>query len=261
MSPSWYFDGVLRRIYEVPPGATFTVNGGYRIYNGGTSSAPLLTTDVKKDLWSRWVDWHAQNDWALLAFERSGGNLRPTGEYASADFSLLTSNGWRIIMANYPHETVFNGNLFAEGLDSLFDITYLSSQSVIPRMQGSANLLTYNTVGGGGGNLTAEAVRLEMDANSSKLIGIKSKTDILINAPTTADIRTELADELAKISLLPTDTGLTNTQNIMLLEMYRLLGLDPTRPLIVTVNSRSAGADLNQTISTNTNNTIVTRNV
>lgn len=52
------------------------------------------------------------------------------------------------------------------------------------------------------------------------------------------------------------DTVLTNTssgsltpeQATMMLEMYRILGLDPTRPLIVTPNSRDAGVEISQTI-------------
>ena len=144
-SPSWFFDGDNRRIYEVPPGATYVVDGsGFRIYNGG-SNFPLLTTDVKKDLWSRWIDWHALNDWALLAFSKSGGAQRPNGSYQSADFTLLTSSGWRLVMANYPHETVFYGNLQPEGSDSLFDTARLTSQGIMPRLVGSDALLTYNT--------------------------------------------------------------------------------------------------------------------
>jgi hypothetical protein len=144
-SPTWHHDGILRRIYEVPPGASFTTDGnGYRLYDGGPSPAAVLSVDVKKDLWSRWIDWHALHDWALLAFSRSGGSLRPTGEYAPADFSLLTASGWRIVLADYPHETIFYGNLFPEGSDSLFDNARLTEVGIVPRLQGSANLLTYN---------------------------------------------------------------------------------------------------------------------
>ena len=144
-SPTWFFDGVRRRIYEVPPGASFTTDGdGYRIYDGGPSSPDVMTVDVKKDNWSRWTDWHALNDWALLAFAVSGGGQRPTGEYSSADFTLLTADGWRYVLANYPHETIFYGNLFAQGSDSLFDFARLTVNGVVPRMQGSANMLTYS---------------------------------------------------------------------------------------------------------------------
>jgi hypothetical protein len=143
-SPTWHFDGARRRIYEVPPGASHSTDGnGFRLYDGGPGAPALLSVNVQGDLWSRWVDWHALNDWALPAFARSGGNLRPTGEYASADFSLLTASGWRIVLANYPHETIFYGNLFAEGADSLFDSSRLTEAGIVPRLQGSANLLTY----------------------------------------------------------------------------------------------------------------------
>lgn len=149
-SPSWFFDGDKRRIYEVPLGASFTVDGaGYRIYDGGSASSAVLTVDVKKDNWSRWTDWHALNDWALLAFSVSGGSQRPTGEFSSADFTLLTASGWRYVLANYPHETVFYGNLFAEGADSLFDFSRLTVNGVVPRLQGSANMLTYSYATGG----------------------------------------------------------------------------------------------------------------
>lgn len=151
-APTWFFDGDKRRIYEVPPSATYMVDvGGYRIYGQGSGTS-VMETDVKRDLWSRWVDWHATHDWALEAFSASGGNQRPTGEFAPADFSLQTAVGWRIVLANYPHETIFYGNLFAQGVDSLFDNSRLSVVGVVPRMQGSANLLTYNTGGGPGGN-------------------------------------------------------------------------------------------------------------
>lgn len=159
-SPTWFFDGDLRCIYEVPPGASFTTDGdGYRVYDSGSAPAAVLTVDVKKDLWSRWIDWQALNDWALLAFSRSGGSLRPTGEYAPADFQLLTSVGWRLVLANYPHETIFYGNLFPEGGDSLFDNARLTEVGVVPRLQGSANLLTYSyaTSGANAGEI-ADAV-------------------------------------------------------------------------------------------------------
>ena len=52
--------------------------------------------------------------------------------------------------------------------------------------------------------------------------------------------------------------GLSENQATMILEMYELLGLDPTKPLIVTDTFRSAG-DITQTISTSATETIVSR--
>ena len=43
-------------------------------------------------------------------------------------------------------------------------------------------------------------------------------------------------------------SGLSIAQATMLQEMYRLLGLDATRPLIVTTTERNAGAEIGQSI-------------
>lgn len=184
MSPSWHFDGVLRRVYEVPPGASFAVvAGGYRRYGSGPMAPALMTADVKADLWSRWVDWHAANDWALLAFSASGGNQRPTGEFAPADFSLRTSVGWRIVLADYPHETVFYGNLFPEGADSLFDNNRLTATGVVPRMQGSANLLTYTSDGGSSGGGSGSGLTAEQAAQLDAVHKLVSIIPALIQPP------------------------------------------------------------------------------
>lgn len=52
--------------------------------------------------------------------------------------------------------------------------------------------------------------------------------------------------------------GLTSQQTTMLLEMYDLLGLDPTKPLTVTATTREAGS-ISQTIDSTTGSTVVTR--
>lgn len=54
-------------------------------------------------------------------------------------------------------------------------------------------------------------------------------------------------------------SGLTTNQSTMLLEIYELYGLDPTKPLIVTNTSRDVGVDISQTIVSDANQTTVTR--
>jgi hypothetical protein len=44
----------------------------------------------------------------------------------------------------------------------------------------------------------------------------------------------------------------------MLMELWRLQGLDATNPLIVDPDERTAGADINQTITKNTGTDTVT---
>ena len=99
---------------------------------------------------------------------------------------------------------------------------------------------------------------------------IKLQTSVIETGVTTlqtsvdtlpADIRTELEPELTHLMSLENQTsGLTPTQATMILEMYELLGLDPTKPLLVTSASRSVvGTNINQNIVSDSSQTIVTR--
>ena len=68
---------------------------------------------------------------------------------------------------------------------------------------------------------------------------------------------TQIKNDVANLSF--TGGGLTVTQATMLLEMYELLGLDPTKPLVVTETARTAG-NIDQTIATTSTSTTVSRN-
>jgi hypothetical protein len=76
-----------------------------------------------------------------------------------------------------------------------------------------------------------------------------------------AAIRTELAPDLAHLATL--QNGLTTNQAIMLLEIYTMYGLDPTKPLVVDLNTPSNGTrtfgDIDQSIQVVGNKTTVTR--
>lgn len=72
-----------------------------------------------------------------------------------------------------------------------------------------------------------------------------------------AQVRIELTPELTYLMTL--QNGLTSVQATMLLEIYRLYGLDPTRPLVVTTGDRTAGAEITQSINTAGSTTTVTR--
>jgi len=83
-------------------------------------------------------------------------------------------------------------------------------------------------------------------------------TNVVSPAIVTAKaVRAELSPEL--IHLVSLQNGLTAGQSTMLLELYRLMGLDPTRPLYVDRNSRTVLPEIVQTLDDNTNRTIVQR--
>jgi len=51
------------------------------------------------------------------------------------------------------------------------------------------------------------------------------------------------------MALATGDTPAAGSIDNLLLELYRLAGLDPTRPLVVTATSRDAGAEISQTVA------------
>ncbi len=61
------------------------------------------------------------------------------------------------------------------------------------------------------------------------------------------------------ISTSSSPAGLTTAQEAKLLEIYALMGLDPSKPLIVSPAARTAGDDINQSISKTGDTVTVTR--
>lgn len=193
-SPTWFFDGDLKRIYEVPPHPDYTVDAdGYRIYTSTDPVADMLVyTDIKRDIWSRWVDWAFDNQWTLLAFSRSGGAFRGKDEfgndvYQSVDFTLLTDNGWRLVLANYPHEIRLRGNLYSAG-GHLFDHDRIScTPAPVARLEGYADLLTYQQYTGSG--LTPEEQE-KLDWIKRRLAGNEERQPnrLIITDPDTGEV-------------------------------------------------------------------------
>lgn len=149
-----YFDGDLRRVYEVPAQSTFTTDGqGYRAYvpiYAGDVATEITTTE----LWSAWVDWHSLNLWSTLALDKSGGDARfeDDGGTVYATFDLRLMNGWQIVPADYPHRMVVQGNLFPDAnLGEEFDTSRTTSHGVSPRIYFADSLQVLRTTVEGAG--------------------------------------------------------------------------------------------------------------
>jgi hypothetical protein len=93
--------------------------------------------------------------------------------------------------------------------------------------------------------------------NSAGLIAVNTSGSSYTLADIQAAVRTELTPELTKINNQV--DGLTSTQATMLFEMYRILGLDPTKPLIVSNTERTAGTGITQTVTDDGTSMTVTR--
>lgn len=194
-------------------------------------------TTSATELYSRSVDWLASDDNSKYnsIFRIAGGDDLGGGLSIPPYFFL--QNSWRIKPMEANQTLTVTGNLFVESggdpivsTDGVFQVLI---KSVVPVLaQG------ISTTGGSG----ASAADV-WAYNNRSLTGLPA-----YNGPSVTDIRNEL-----------TNFGsLSVSQNNMLLEMYNLLGLDPSKPLIVTENSRTAG-EINQQIISTPSETIVTR--
>ena len=161
------YDGDKKRVYEVPVASSFVTDGdGFRIYT--PNDIPSAAKDVSFtvfDLWSRWVDYHNAEKWALLALAISGGAFRYTKDgsdiYALPD--LRWANDWLFVPSDYTHNLVIEGNIYpnlATGLD--FDVARLTAQGVSPRIlftdRGERSVIA------GGGAVTTDKVYVDTEA-------------------------------------------------------------------------------------------------
>jgi hypothetical protein len=225
------FDGENRLIYFVPG---------------------ELNISVKEDIYSNWKEWLQVRDNSkyLPALRTTGGD--PVGGGLFAGDIYFMTNGWKVVIQEQVTVT---------GI--IYDNDPTQSPFIVEAGGGLRNVVSnlayaYNTSGVSVPTVTE--IRQEMDNNSAKLASINTKVQTLQNGPSAATIadavRTELTPELTQIMLI--ESGLTPTQATMLTEIYTLYGLDPTKPLLVTKTTRTAG-NISQTIDAATEYTEVTR--
>lgn len=212
------FDGNARRIYISPN---------------------ISTINVRADIYSNWKEWTQLYDNSKFpaAFRATGGDPTISGEYSGDIYFLI--NNWQLVIS---HTCQISGVIYSDNFPSPF-IQTAGTQIVTNKV---SSLVTAVNVGGASTGMTLA----EME--SSTVIAKKADIDTLSSSITT---RFNAVD--AAIGQIET-AGLTPTQATMLLEMYNLLGLDPTIPLIVTETSRIAGGIV-QSINSSTTETVVIR--
>lgn len=199
------------------------------VINGVTS------LDIRVDFYSAWVRWAASpgNSVYWEAFRRSGLDPVPGG--FTGDIYFLYNNWKLVIDFRYVRVT---GVLFSDNFETAY-YTNLLEPLYPPKVAALVN--TINT---GTPVITGDIAYIPTAAQNASAI------------------RTELSTELARIDV-PISTavgGLTPTQSNMMLELFNIFGLDPTKPLIVNnnTNRRTAGS-ITQSIITEGDVTTVTR--
>ena len=192
----------------------------------------VVEINARVDLYSEWKKWVIQgnNTKYLPAFRYAGGDVIIDNTISTEIYVLL--NGWKISIAQ---DCVVDGIIKTEDGSAPFIHSTGSLAVVTNRVNTSGGNSGSGLYTGPSSVQIAQAVRNELSAELSR-----------IDAPITS------------IQAGTGGAALTPTQATMLLEMYELLGLDPSKPLIVTQNSRTAGS-INQSIVSSSTDTIVTR--
>jgi len=205
-----------------------------------TINADETNISVKENLYSDWKEWLKVEDNGkfLPAFRTIGGdpiNI-PAGLYAGDTYFL--TNGWRVVI---PHNVNISGVLYTEEGDSPYIVQ--PGGGVIATVSNLVQTVVTQTAAVNTPTEIANAVKITLTP------------DLYTPAQIASAVRTELSAELAIIN--SQIDGLTPTQATMLLEMYQILGLDPTAPLVITQTSRTVGVNITQVI-TGDNETINT---
>lgn len=225
----------------------------------------VVDLNIRNDVYSAWVRWvsREENFRFLPAIRYTGFDTIPGG--FSGDNYFMT-NGWKLLLDIT--KVKVDGVLYSDDYDTAY-YTY-SGSAVYPAKVSALFSVIAPTISVDGIDIPTAAENANAVWNNSTRT-LTSHPSVVF--PTASEIREEIEsnqttlatkakqDEiLSEITGLSGQTGgLTVSQANMLLEMYELLGLDPSKPLIVTASNRSAGT-ISQTILTDANSTIVTRN-
>jgi hypothetical protein len=179
------------------------------------------------EIFSRWEDWATMADnvkYGMVIRQVGGDDL---GGGLSIPPYYFLQGAWRVRPMEADHDLTITGNLFVDG---------------------------------GGTPVVRTLGPYQVNVNYTVPVQAQGISTTGSTGPTAADIasavRTELSPELGKIDAQV--DGLTPNQLTMLIEMYELLGLDPSKPLTVTQTARSAGS-ISQIISSNDTQTVVSR--
>lgn len=179
-----------------------------------------------RDLYSASIRWLNENQQFLPPFSATGGELQDPTQGIYTPVYVRCVNGWRVTTSLSCN--IIGGILMVEGGGSS---PFINNPNMIQIQYKSPIEAIGFAVGGGSG------------ATPSQIASA---------------VREELSPELSHLTSLQNGEGLNSVQATMLLEIYRLYGLDPTKPLVVTDNSRTVGG-ISQSISSNQSSTTITR--
>ena len=184
------------------------------------------TNVTAQAIYVAWADWIllSDNSKYLPAFSSAGGESLGGGLSIPPYYFL--ENGWRIRPMEANQNLIITGNIFAQG-GGIPVVSTLGVFQVNVNYTVSVQAQGISTSGSSGPSAAETAAAVWSASNRTLTSGGSA-------------------------------SSLTPSQATMLLEMYELLGLDPSKPLIVTETTRSAGT-ISQNIVTSPSETVVSR--
>lgn len=189
-----------------------------------------------QDVYSRWKDWvqTGSNSKFLPAFRSVGGDPIGVSSSVSPYIFLNNTDGWRIRPSENDAEVSIVGNIYPEN-------------SALPTFVPTLGDFTVT-------------MQLERSVASISSIAETSQTTVQ-GAMTAQGYTSTRAAKIDSIDSVTSGTNtLTNQQLTLLTTVYELMGLDPTKPLVVSSGSRSiTNTSISQSITTVTGTVTVQR--
>lgn len=258
--------------------------GYWNLFNKVTFDGPnkliyindeVTEIDVKRDIYSAWKEWvlvdgHINSKF-LAAIRSTGGDPLGAGTFLDGYFFLI--NGWKLVPPkdNLPDDVNIDGNLYDNDGGNVFaspdsDIRLIRS-TVSSRATRTITEVTASFTYPEGTIISASLVPGQSVATASYVeyllsgsyINTVENADVTVSNVVSASYVATVGNPVqiapgqsVTASLDPNTVvtaSLTSTQQTMLLEVYRLLGLDPTRPLVVSPTARTAGSEISQSIA------------
>ena len=245
MTPKVIFNGIAREISVI----------------SGT-----LELNVQTDLYSYWKEWVKTNDNSkfLAAFRTTAGDSLGAGKIISPYFFII--NNWVIRPADADHTLLIEGNLYADPVTNDIIVPSTGSYTVNAILQRAVDAITTTVSGSGGGLTTAQDYKL---TSTYLATGITTASiDEVITSQSLADNKfgtvitsQSLADTKLNEILAQGTSSLTPDQADMLLRLYQVMGLDPTKPLVVTEHARTVSAEISQSFVVSGSKVTVTRTI
>ena len=213
----------------------------------------------------------------------------------AADASAIAAQVWSTVAASYDTAGTMGG--LQNEIANISLAAGATPAEIVAEMDANstslANIISTTT----NTNTIVQNISSDVDSINSNIITIDGTVDNINTTVNTIDtnvndietvvnsIDTELglvAGDVTNIENIVTDTqsvvnqinanvanieniltssggGLTVQQATQLRELYEVFGLDPSKPLVVTLDARTAGANISQSIATTASQTTVTR--